>query len=96
MIYRLPNPNTRWVWEIDQPLARALIEVVKVQFNGEEWWVTTVTLPEAPTPMFGHVEPARMHENEVDRFWEAVTPVGGRIEDLSVRCSPEQYAARKD
>jgi hypothetical protein len=80
---RIPVIGSRWVWEIDQERGRALIEVLEVFWNGEEWWVRTRTLPEAPIPMLAPLTDTQDHLNELDRFWEAVTPVGGRVEDLS-------------
>lgn len=72
-----------------------LIKVVSCRFNGEEWWVTTRTLPMAPTPMLSALTLAEDHHNELDRFWEAATPVGGRIEDLSNPISQEQYDGKR-
>lgn len=68
----LPGIGGIFVWEIDKPAARALIEVVDVFWNGEEWWVrTNVLLPDVP-------DDAAEHLNDVARFWEAVTPVRER------------------
>lgn len=78
---RLPHNGSRWVWEIDKEHARALLEVKEVRFNGERWWVTTYPLS----------EPDNLGLNDLDRFWEAVTPIGGRVEDLSNPISQEQY-----
>jgi len=65
----LPKRETRWVWEVDAPHARALIEVVDVFWNGLKWWVETRSLlPEAG----GHTDPVL---NELGRFWQAATPV---------------------
>lgn len=69
------------MWEIDKDHARELVEVRVVRFNGEEWWVTTRALS----------DPGGFGFNDLDRFWEAVTPIGGRIEDLSNAISKEQY-----
>lgn len=41
-------------------------------------------------PFLGPLTQPQEHENELDRFWEAVTPVGGRIEDLSNAIDPHQ------
>jgi len=74
----LPAVGTRWVWEIDQPAARALIEVKAVRWNGEEWWVETEALMPDSYPSSG----GRAY-NDVGRFWEAVTVVG---EVIVLRC----------
>lgn len=95
-MHRLPNPTTRWVWEIDSEYARVMVEVIKVEFNGEEWWVTTRSLPDSG-PLYFNSQPLSPKEfqNDLDRFWEAVTPIGGRLEDLSHEISPEQYKRSK-
>lgn len=80
-ILRLPHNGSRWVWEIDKVHAVALVEVKRVRFNGEEWWVTTRHL----------LVPDDIGFNELDRFWEAVTPIGGRLEDLSDPIDEGQY-----
>lgn len=68
-----PKVGTRWVWEIDNPGARELIEVTEVMWNGEEWWVRTKPLLGGPPlNVMGNPEPL----NDLGRFWEAVTPVG--------------------
>lgn len=90
-ILRLPHNNTRWVWEIEKSLARSLIEIVEVRWNGEEWWVKTRTLPTSPDPSDPSNYDGKEYSNTLDRFWEAVTPVGGRLEDLSNPISEEQY-----
>jgi hypothetical protein len=72
-----PSPGTIWVWEIDEPHARELIEVVEVHWNGEGWWVATKTLLRNPTyPPTGR----EVEWNDLGRFWEAVTAVGGNAE----------------
>jgi hypothetical protein len=68
----LPRLGTRWVWELEKPHARALIEVVAVFWNGEEWWVRTSTL----LPLDGW-DNSKTLVNDLSRFWEAVTAVGG-------------------
>lgn len=76
-----PKVGSRWVWEIDQPHARTLVEVTEVVWNGEEWWVTTVDLP-TETLIGETPRPGRESWNDVGRFWEAVTPIGGGTVDL--------------
>ena len=76
---RLPKPGTRWVWEIDKPWARELIEVAGSFWNGEEWWVKTIRLGETHLP----AGERREDLNDLSRCWEAVTPVGG---PLTARC----------
>lgn len=72
-----PQVGTRWVWEIDRPHARELIEVVEVRWTGEEWWVATKPLLRNPAyPPTGR----DVEWNDLGRFWEAVTPVGGNAE----------------
>lgn len=83
----LPKVGTRWVWEIEKPHARELIEVTEVFWNGEEWWVRTrdvlrdVAIMQA-LPGGGE------HPNDLSRFWEAVTPVGGGTHGLTERRTP--------
>lgn len=89
--YRLPNPDTRWVWQIEDERCRVLIEVEEVRFNGEEWWVRLATLPDGPARVFGEVTSPAVVHNTVDHFWENVVPVGGRVEDLSTKVDPHQY-----
>jgi hypothetical protein len=68
----IPAIGSRWVWEIDRPQARCLIEVVEVKWNGEEWWVATRSLlADLVYPGGGG-----LHWNDVGRFHEAVTGVG--------------------
>jgi hypothetical protein len=68
----LPKLGTRWVWEIDSPAAREIVEVVDVFWNGEEWWVRTKTLLRNETyPSTGR----ETEVNDVERFWEACSPV---------------------
>lgn len=79
---KLPKVGTRWVWEIDQAHARALIEVTEVIWNGEEWWVRSKSMggeswPESLLPKPG--EPEGGYLNDLDRFWQAATPIGGPI-----------------
>jgi hypothetical protein len=69
----LPAVGSMWVWELDLPHARALIEVVDVLWNNEEWWVQAKTLLPAGAPQ-GRQERIT-HFNDLSRFWEAVTPV---------------------
>lgn len=69
----LPGLDSIWVWELDQPHARELIQVVDVFWNGEEWCVRTKTLLPHREPFPGDPEPTYL--NDVSRFWEAVTPV---------------------
>lgn len=70
-----PRVGSRWVWEIDLPHARALVEVVEVRWNGEEWWVRNRVL--LGSDMFGR--PAKpLAWNDLSRFWEACTAVAAR------------------
>ena len=71
-----PKIGSRWVWEIEQPAARTLIEVAEVKWNGEEWWVGTRALIENPTykPTNREIE-----WNDLGRFWEACVPVLPKI-----------------
>lgn len=86
----LPRNGTRWIWEIDQPHARALIEVVDTIWNGEEWWVTTRTLLPRAERFPGDPEP--LHHNDLSRFWEACLPVlpkiAGRMDTFTERRPP--------
>lgn len=76
---RTPAPGSRWVWEIDKPHARALIEVIETWWNGEEWWVHTRTLLPNLTYPLTHSPTADDHWNDLSRFCEAVTPVGAAL-----------------
>jgi hypothetical protein len=72
---RLPGVGGIYVWELDQPHARDLIEVTEVFWNGEEWWVRTKTLMRGPDHMLFGVPCPASHLNDLSHFWEAVTPV---------------------
>lgn len=76
----LPTIGSRWAWEIDEPNAREITEVTAVKWNGEAWWVETKTL--LPNPAFP--SDRDKHWNEIGRFWEAVTIIGGGITGASV------------
>jgi hypothetical protein len=75
---KLPKAGSRWVWEIDKPHARELIEVVETLWNGEEWWVRTCSLLPGEFP-----SDTPTNLNDLSRFWEAVTPVGGGTHGLT-------------
>jgi hypothetical protein len=74
---RVPKLGSRWVWEIDKPHACALLEVIEVIWNGEEWWVRTQALWEPVPAALLRPSAGPIALNDVGRFWEAVTPVGG-------------------
>lgn len=76
---KLPKAGTRWIWEIDKPHARELLEVVDVFWNGEQWWVRTKRLGARIRVLGFDREPEGGYLNELGRFWQAVTPVGGPI-----------------
>lgn len=63
-----PSLGSRWLWEIDSPDARCLVEVTEVSWNGEEWFIKT-RVPAGPG------SPAVECWNDLDRFREATTPV---------------------
>lgn len=89
---RLPHEGSRWVWEIDDADQRNIIEVKEVRFNGEEWDVTTLTLPDAPIrSSLPQLDPPIEERHNLDRFWWHVTPIDGKLEDLSHEISPQQY-----
>lgn len=69
----LPGIGSIWVWELDTPHTRELIQVVEVFWNGEEWWTRTRALLPRREGLPGEAEPTFL--NDVGRFWEAVTPV---------------------
>lgn len=74
---KVPKLGSRWVWEINKPSARAVIQVEGIIWNGEEWWVRTRSLLGDAyrfTPAWSNV-----CLNDLGRFWEAVTPIGGSI-----------------
>jgi hypothetical protein len=77
---KTPKVGSRWVWEIDLPHAVALVEVTEVKWNGEEWWVWS-----KPLLIVGGSEAAERLPavpNDLSRFMEAVTPVGGTTHSL--------------
>ena len=51
-----------FVWEPLQPHARSLCVVSQVIWNGEDWWVESISL-----------ETRKVSRNEYGRFMEAVT-----------------------
>src|SRR5690349_17720254 len=84
---RVPKIGSRWVWEIDKPHARELIEVTKVIWDGEEWWVQTKSLlghGRCGLPSLDPADPL----NDLSRFWEAAEPVGNTSAKLSERGNP--------
>ena len=67
-----PKIGSRWVWEPDLPYAIAVIEVVEVIWNGEEWWVKTKDL------LGNNAYPPTGREtelNDLSRFFEACRPI---------------------
>jgi hypothetical protein len=68
---RRPRVGSHWVWEIDHPSARELVEILEVKWNGEEWWVKTKSL------MKDALNYNRSNEcwNDLSRFWEASSAV---------------------
>jgi len=71
----LPGIGGVYVWRLDTPYACELLQVVKVEWNGEEWWVTTKRLHDSlRNTSYPNVDQASQL-NELGRFWEAVTPV---------------------
>ena len=92
-----PAIGSRWVWEVDTPQARAIIEVIGVKWNGEEWWVRTRTLlPNFSYPPAG----TDKYDNDLSRFAEAVTPVGAALPHTwvyrAVRAGTEQAWSKDD
>lgn len=83
----VPKIGTRWMWELDSTYARALVEVVEVVWNGEEWWVRTKTL--LPVPLDFPGRSPETHLNDLGRFWEACVPVlpkmTGRVDQFAHR-----------
>ena len=69
---RRPGKGSIYVWELDKPFACELIRVVKVEWNGEQWWVETVSVP---SRYHQDTSDDHIQLNELSRFWEAVTPV---------------------
>jgi hypothetical protein len=84
----VPKDDTCWVWCLNGPRTRALIQVVKCEFNGEDWWVTTRTMPEAPASMLAELTEPVENLNDIDHFWSMVTPVGDTLNNLSEIRSP--------
>jgi hypothetical protein len=82
---RTPKIASKWIWRIDSPHARTLVEVVDVRHNGEEWWVylrklltdvaIDVEMPDVPA--------SGVYPILLGWFWESATPVGGWPEELS-------------
>lgn len=65
-----PVVGSLWAWEPDKPHAAALVQVTDVWWNGEEWWVGTLS-PAVAAASIGRLR-LRPDINELDRFWEAV------------------------
>jgi hypothetical protein len=63
-----PLVGTLWAWEPRSSHAAALIEVTKVIWNGEEWWVSARVI--AACGKYGQ-EAGGEYPNDLDRFWEA-------------------------
>lgn len=83
----LPKAGSCWIWEIGSAYGRTLCQVVEVKWNGEQWWVYLRKL-RTDIPIGARAEdlgpePSEAYPNEISRFWEAATPVGGRAEDLA-------------
>lgn len=72
----IPEVGSKWVWELGIPVAAELIEVVKVQWNGEEWQVWTRRYPMSIERGITVGSPSGIHRNDLSRFSEAVTAVG--------------------
>lgn len=63
----VPAVGSRWIWERGNPRAQVTIKVTGLNWNGEEWWVeASVVHPPLPGGPYW---------NDLDRFWEAVSPV---------------------
>lgn len=82
----VPKVGSRWVWEIDLPHAREIIEVTEVRWNGEEWFVGAKAL--LPNPTYpSHGDPVKW--NDLGRFYEACLPVlpklTGRMDQFTER-----------
>jgi len=95
---RIPSPGGLWVWEARDPASRALIEVVQVEWNGEEWFVRARVqncggqLPFAVAQLM----PATgdEHTNDLSRFFEASTPVGGGYIAMTRKVSAPRTGGR--
>jgi hypothetical protein len=80
----LPKIGSRWIWEIDSPHARTLVEIDDVRWNGEQWWVYLRQLStNVPIAERDRLDETGVYANDLSRFWEACTPVGGRAEDMT-------------
>lgn len=82
---RVPKPGSHWVWGLDKPHARALVQVVNVRWNGEEWLVETRSLLPVPVRRPAEIEEAfgeRLDWNDLDWFLEMSRPVGFDSEDF--------------
>lgn len=86
---RRPRPGTLWVWEPDTP-ARALVKVIEVKWNGEEWWVITESLLPRCDPWPPVTDPKYNPNyawNDLSRFWEA-------CHHVATNAGPSQVATR--
>lgn len=84
---RRPRPGTLWVWEPTLPHARAVLKVLEVKWNGEEWWVKTETLtPHKDTFGYHGLDP-NVAWNDLSRFWEA-------CHHVATNAGPAQGATR--
>lgn len=74
---KVPAIGSVWVWEIDKSWACELLEVVEVEWNGEEWWVTTRRLHDTLANSTYSTNLILREFNTLDRFLEATTHVRG-------------------
>lgn len=92
-----PLAGTLWAWEPES--APALIRVTSVRWNGEEWYVGTMTLAEYVLP--GSL--GREVWNDLSRFWEACHrvlaqpgPQGGQTRHGAPRADERDVASIQD
>ena len=65
-----PAIGSRWIWELGKPWAQETLTVTEVEWNGEEWWVCTIS----DGPPRGSGILGKPYWNDLSRFWEAVSP----------------------
>lgn len=84
------------MWGLEIVMVRMIIEVDSCVFQENGYWkIFCTTLPERPFALHGLPIEPRPYNELADDFWLSVTPVGGRVEDLSEKISFERYYGPK-
>lgn len=84
------------MWEINDERSRIILEVDSVVFQESGYWkIFCTTLPERPFALHGLPIEPRPWDSLADEFWAGVTPIGGKIDELSNPVSKDQYYGPK-